>query len=238
MADQMQKADRKGSHLRVVLGATCYADAESTLILASELARQLRAELHGLLVRDEAIFSAAGHLKAYAVSYSGQPGAAVTADAMLRAFEADARRFEHQLLTIGRRAAIGTGFSASEGRLAEALQRSAERGDLAIFGFRREVRDSGSVVLILGAGRQPPAFAEPLAAGLGKRLVVLSEAGSGADSARPAAESRQFLGPDELLRQLDALSPAAVIVAADSAALPAPTRLLDAARCPVVFTGG
>ncbi len=215
---------------RVVLGATCYADAEGGLGIAVELARHAGAELHGLLVREEASLSAVRVFRARAVSFTGEPSAEVTETALLNAYRADARRFAERLGGAARLARIAAEFRATEGRLWDAVQKAAGPGGVAVFGYRRALGDSGSVVLVLGQGRAAPGFAAPLATGLKKRLLVLSEA-----SPPPGVEGERFKGPDELLRRLDALSPAAVIVAADPAALPPPTRLVEAARCPVVF---
>lgn len=242
MARPTANDDTTGRRVRVVLGATCYADAEGALTIAAELARQVGAELHGLLVQDEAILTAAGRPRALVVSYSGGQATGVTADAMLRAFQADARRFESELTGLAKTAAIAAEFRATGGRLAEVVLQSAGSGDVAIFGFRRAMRDSGSVVLILGGQGEPPEFAAPLAQGLRKRLIVLTGAPRRKEIAKyfarrpgPAPELRVCDDPDALLRRLETLSPAAVIVAADRAELPAPARLVNAARCPVIL---
>ncbi|WP_397543984.1 hypothetical protein [Roseovarius salis] len=237
MASRTPIDPRPAKHFRVVLGATCYADAEGALSLAVALARQVEAELHGLLVRDEGILTAAGRPRARVVTYSGDQASAISRTEMLRAYEADARRFEERLTGLARTARVAARFNALEGRLSEVVLQSSGQGDVVILGFRRAMRDSGSVVLVLGKGHQPPAFAAPLAAGLGKRLVVLCAS----DEDRPAAlhsefETRRFHDREELLRQLETLSPAAVIIAADPGTLPATGRVLDAARCPVVVT--
>lgn len=215
---------------RVVLGATCFADAEGGLHIAVELARHAGAELHGLLVREEASLSAVRVFRARAVSFTGEPAAEVTETALLRAYRADARRFAERLGGAARLARVAAEFQATEGRLWDAVQKAAGPGGVAVFGYRRAVGDSGSVVLVLGQGRAVPAFAAPLAAGMKKHLVILSE---GAQPARAAGEV--YHGPDELLQRLGALSPAAVIVAADPATLPPAARVVEAARCPVVF---
>jgi len=233
-----------GAHgrVRVVLGATCYADAEGALGIAVELARHAGADLCGLLVAEEASLTAVRTFRARVVSFSGEPAAGITETAFLQAYRADARRFAERLSGAARAARLTAEFRATEGRLWDAVQQAAGPGGVAVFGFRRAVRDSGSVVLVLGRGRDAPGFAAPLAGALKKRLVVLSQApppvsGIGPDAAT-ASEVHLFEGAGDLLRRLETLSPAAVIVAADPAGLPPAARLVDAARCPVVFAAG
>lgn len=55
----------------MILGASCYPDAEAALALALELARQMGAELHGVFVRETAVL-AAGYAHSRVVTYSGQ----------------------------------------------------------------------------------------------------------------------------------------------------------------------
>jgi len=225
-------ADNTAGHARrrVVLGATCFADAEGGLHIAVELARSAGAELRGLLVREEASLAAVRVFRARTISFTGEPAAEVTETALLRAYRADARRFAERLVGAARLARVAAEFQATEGRLWDAVQQAAGPGGVTVFGYRRAVGDSGAVVLVLGQGRAMPAFAAPLATGLKKHLVILSE---GAQPARAAGEV--YHGPDELLQRLGALSPAAVIVAADPATLPPAARVVEAARCPVVF---
>ncbi|MCB2093011.1 MAG: hypothetical protein KDE11_01260 [Rhodobacteraceae bacterium] len=221
-----------GGHVRhrVVLGATCYADAEGGLTVAIELARHAGAELHGLLVQDEASLSAVRVMRARVLSFSGEPAAEVSEQALLSAYRADARRFAERLRGAARMARLRAEFRAVEGRLWDVVQQAAGPGGVVVFGYRRAVGDSGAVVLVLGRGRTVPGFASALAADLGKHLVVLAE------GAPPAAMAGDvYAGPDQLVRRLSALSPAAVIVAADPAGLPPPARLVEAARCPVVL---
>jgi len=237
----------------VVLGATCYADAEAALSIALALARQAGGGIEGVLVRDENVLMAASHHRVRIVSYSGTSATATTGEAMLLAYQSDARRFEERLSGLAREARIATGFRAIEGHLAEAVEEMVTAGDIAVLGVRRAFGDSGSVVVISDSDRALPAFAAPLAASLGKRLIVLSpaarkrqaaQASAGEDMPRSGspgglpAETLVYEGADALLRRLDALSPAAVIVAAGTSDLPALAQLVDAARCPVILGAG
>ena len=119
-----------GGHVRhrVVLGATCYADAEGGLTVAIELARHAGAELHGLLVQDEASLSAVRVMRARVLSFSGEPAAEVSEQALLSAYRADARRFAERLRGAARMARLRAEFRAVEGRLWDVVQQAADIG--------------------------------------------------------------------------------------------------------------
>ncbi|PWE31404.1 hypothetical protein DDZ14_12890 [Maritimibacter sp. 55A14] len=233
---------------RVILGATCYADAEAALHLAVELGRRLGAEIQGLLVSDETILSAAGHPKARVVSYSGTSVSQVTAEAMRSAFRADARLFERQLQRRAAAAALGVSFRAEPGRLASVLAGAAGAGDLVIFGYRRAIRDGDSVVLVAGGdGMTTDALrtAVQLRAILRKRLVVLTAAtrqrevvAALADLGEGPAELRVVSSDADLLRALDRMSPAAVVMASAPADLALVVQVVEAARSPVIVPFG
>ncbi|MDW3118730.1 MAG: hypothetical protein R8G60_13845 [Roseovarius pacificus] len=172
---------------RVLLGATCYTDAEGTMQIAVLAAREIGAELHGLLVVDESILAAASAPRARSVGFSGARIAQITAEQMQAAFRADARRFREQLLRAARGASLGAGFRQERGRLAAVLEQGAGAGDLIVYGFRRAPRDSDCVILIASATDSAPrltALAAHLSEGLGKPLIVLVPAQTA--EARPA----------------------------------------------------
>lgn len=233
---------------RVILSATCYADAEAALHLAVLLARQVGAGLHGLLVSDEAILEAARHPHARAVSFSGQAVSQVTVETMRAAFRADARLFEKRLVQAARDAVLDTGFSAIGGRLMAVLAQITGARDIVVVGFRRALREGDALILVLG-DRNPDSgqlsLALHLAAAAHKRLVVFATprweeeivAAFRRDSGVRHNEYRPYLGTGNLLRELERMSPAALIIATgQDEALPV-TALINAARCPVILTG-
>lgn len=241
----MRPGDRRA---RVILGATCSVDAIGTLQIAVQIARRRGADLYGLLVTDEAILAAASGPRARAVGFFGGQIAPITAERMLDAFRADARRFEQGLLRAAQAASVHAAFRQAQGRLATALDEGAGAGDLLVYGFARPERGADCVVL-LSDGTAPAAdlleLAAQLAAYPDRPLVVLAPpAGDAALKAAlaahaPAVSHAPVLVPvadmSALLAQLERRRPAAVIAAAPRAALPPVGRLLDAARCPVIF---
>lgn len=245
MQRDADRAGQGGRH-RVILGASCYPDAEAALALALELARQMGAELHGVFVRETAVLAAA-YSHSRVVTYSGQRESGLTAAAIAKAFRADARRFEGLLARRAKAAALVSSFREAEGHVQEELRRSAEAGDIIISGFKPILRAAGCIALILAEGQGVPGFALWLARKTGKPLVALIACAPGAgpgtapgsaEQPGDVAETRFCTLPDVLLRQLEHMSPAAVIVAAPLAGLPPPARIQEAARCPLVIQSG
>ncbi|MFW8635634.1 hypothetical protein [Cribrihabitans pelagius] len=243
----MTQADTGGGgaagRARVILGASCYPDAEAALALAMELARNLGAELQGVFVRETAVL-AATYSYARVVTYSGRQEAGLNAAAMARALQADARRFEGLLARRTRAAALNSSFREAEGHLQDALSQTARAGDLLVLGYKPVLRAAGCLALILAEGQAVPDYAVRLARKAGKPLVVLvacTGAAGAPQGAVPqtaggsAIETRRCTPPGTLLRHLEHMSPAAVLIAAPLAGLPSIARIQDAARCPVVI---
>ena len=228
----------------VILGATCYADAEASLRVAVVLARQIGGEIHGCLVTDEAILASVAHPRARAVAYSGHSLTKVTSKTMHAAFRSDARLFKDRLLRAARQASLDSKFSEASGRLTGVLQDKAKAGDLIVFGFRRAIRDGDRVVLV--AGDTPPDtdllnLGVQLSATLGKRLTLFTVPEFTAEITSRLSELAvttydllPFTGNEELLVELDRMSPSAVVLGLGASDHPSVMRLVDAARCPVI----
>ena len=205
---------------RVLLCATCYPDAEAAMTMATELARQIGADLHGVLVRDNKAFLTTEGVVSAVVYYSGAQATGVRTEDMARAFRADARRFRDQLLRKARDATIWADFQETEGRISEAMKAASESGDVVVFGIKPILRRGNDLVVVLEEGDDLPEFVERLANRMGKHLTILS------------VQAEQ----NELLSQLDRMSPAAVILARESAELPSIARIAEVARCPVIVS--
>ncbi len=238
------KSDDLSRRAHVILGATCYADAEASLRVAVVLARQIGGEIHGCLVTDEAILASVAHPRARAVAYSGHGIAKVTSKSMQAAFRSDARLFEDQLFRAARQASLDSKFSEASGRLTGVLREKAEAGDFIVFGFRRAIRDGDRIVLVAGDKRPETELLNlggRLSAALGKRLTILAAPEVTAEITSRLSELAvttydlwPFNGNEELLVELDRMSPSAVVIGLRSSDLPSVMRLVDAARCPVV----
>jgi hypothetical protein len=209
---------RAARRSRVMLYAPCYIDAEAAMDLATELARQIKAELHGILLRDRALMTETRGPVAAVVSYAGNPTRNVSSQSMIDAFQADARRFRDSLLRQAREAALSAAFEETEERLTEAMAHSAAASDVLVVGFKPMGRTGDALVVVLDDGQDMPDYAKALAQRLNKRLVALR---FGADQT-------------DLLARLDRMSPAAVLLAGTQSALPPLARIVDTARCPVI----
>lgn len=208
-------------HNRVILCATCYLDAEAAMNLATELAHQIGAELQGVMVRDRDSLAASGGRVSAVVSYSGVRATRVTMEDMLNAFRADARRFRDQFLRQAQDAMLSAAFQEAEGRLTEVVQSTARSGDLVVLGVKPLTQGGHDLVVVLEEGGTVPEFAKGLAHKLNKHLVAMS-----------LSQQEQ----SDPLDRLDRMSPAAVILADANSDLPSLTRIIDAARCPVIVS--
>lgn len=236
-----QTTEQATRHTRVILGACCYADAEASLDLATELARLLGADLHGMMVRDDVVFGASAVSQVSVISFSGKRASGISMDRMRVAFAADARQFEQQLNRRARAAALQCYFRKTQGNLAETLQKSAGAGDIVVFAFKPVLRVSGALVLILGQQGAIPDYIAKLARKLRKPLVVLT-------SALPQKpDSRVLLPPgqqvvfqayenaDAMLAVLERMSPTAVFLSPHGHDLPSISRIVESARSPVIL---
>lgn len=228
---------------RVILGATCFADAEAALEVAVVLAKRANAELHGLLVADEAIFAALETAHALTITYSGQTMRVESAEAMRSAFRADAASFEQRLLEAARAASLAHAFTQASGRMARAAAEIAKAGDLLIYGFHRPKGGDDSLVLILGdpGQGQSMALAGELMAALGRPLTVFVPPGA-EPAARKALARHGIAGATvetaadqkAMLARLDRMRPAAVLLAPGWPETLGIERLVEAARAPVI----
>jgi len=221
----MPDPDEQGSlatqHGRVILCATCYLDAEAAMSLATELAGQTGAALHGMLVHDTATLSASFGMASAVVSYSGVRATGVTMEDMLGAFRADARRFRDRLQRLARDASLSAAFQEAEGPLTAAVQATATPGDVIVFGFKPLALGAHDLVLVLEDNGTVPEFAQNLARKLNKQLVVM-----------PLTGQMQ----QDMLDRLDRMAPAAVILVSANPDLRSLTRIIETARCPVIVS--
>lgn len=227
---------------RVILGANCYSDAESTLELASVLAQQVGAELRGLLIHETSVLFSENQLQARIVSYSGMSSAMVTAGALMKAYHADARHFERHLSSAAKASALESSFDEIEGCLTDVLRTQAHSGDIIVFGYKPIFHQNGPVVLVLGDKTELPKFAVNLTRKLHKQLHILLSGsrigdvvGAEAEKLGMAATIKAYETSNELVADLERMTPTAVVLADHSAGEPAVARMLEAARCPVIL---
>lgn len=229
---------------KVILGATCFADAEAALQLAVSLAQQISADLHGCLVADDAILASVAVPKAQVVTYSGRRFDNVTQQSMQTAFHADARLFQQRLLSAARKASLEAAFSERRGQLSSLMTPRGDTSDLVIFGFRRAAPLPEGVVAVFGATAPDPDLlrvSAALARSRRMRLTVIADHGAFAEIKAQLAQTRSadvvlVAAPRQVdvLATLEKMRPLAVFVGDDPSNAAWVRRLIDAARCPVV----
>lgn len=222
---------------RVLVIANCYADARTAIPLAMRLARSARAEVLGVFGEDPVTRDLPG------VAFAAEAGGGASAQRMLAAFQRDARAFEADLSRAAARATLSWSFRRLSGTLEAILQDIAERGDIALMGYRQTLQVAGPVVVLSERDESPAlALGAELAHGLRRPLRLVTMGRPGGPHAPGRADGRDEVADfDAALRLLDGLAAAAVVVDADSPSLATPgriQRLREAARCPVILRDG
>jgi len=238
------KANEMKPKLRVVLGATCYVDAEATMHLSIQLARLVGAEIHGVLVNDGTVFSAARASSTRTVTFSGETSVNVTVEAISSAFRSDARMFEQRLKIRADKATLNSGFSTQDGKLFPALEHLSKPGDYAVLGFRRAIYDGDCLFVALGENENFDnhlKLAVQLSTRLAKPIIISASPsfhgaikGWFSQTITPLPAMVSYTGTSGLLSQLETLSPVAVLMATGQHYRAPLAQIIDAARCPVI----
>lgn len=221
---------------RVVLGATCFADAESSLEIALGIAVETGGELHGLLIEEETILVFSGNPAARTISPRGETRGSPGLGRMQAAFRQDASRFEESLSRAAADRAVRWRFSHRPGRLTAVLSEETSAGDLVLLSGEPLQREPGEIVLLAGNGWDGALFA--VAAGLARtyhsRLRILRPA-----QAAPVPRDlpvpvlvEDLSGPGELAARLSRLGASSLLVADLADAAPVLGRFLEHARFP------
>ncbi|TCM77337.1 hypothetical protein [Rhodovulum steppense] len=162
------------STVRVILSATCLAEAEAALPLATGLAAEAGAALAGVLIEDADNIALALAGAARFVDPAGRMLAGLDPARMGAAYARDAARFERLLARAATAAALSWSFRHTQGRLAEALAGIAAPGDLLVLPagpMRAPLRE---IVLAAGADAALAPLAEAAAARLSRPLRRLA----------------------------------------------------------------
>ena len=197
---------------RVLLMASCLADAAPSITLAVTAAAQLRASLEGVLAQDPRAEGAALVMAA---------GETLSPERLARAYAADARAFRQRLDHAAATAALQWAFRTDTGALPDLALRPPRPDDAVLIAHRRLMALRGPVVVLGGAdGEQTADRALDLAIDLARALGVRS----------------RFLPGDIALAEIELLS-ASLILLPGSVKAPAPRlrQIIEAARCPVLL---
>ena len=137
---------------RVVVSATCFADADAAIKIATRLAQTIGGEVLGILVEDESISRFAELPFAKVLAFpagSHQPDMPqVNSRAMQIAFQRDAGDFRRILAKTARDSSVDWQFESKRGKIVSIMSSTARKGDLVLLGYQQARRFSGEILYV------------------------------------------------------------------------------------------
>jgi hypothetical protein len=228
--------------VRILVGASSFADARTALQLAGQLARDSGGFLGGILVEEEAVLSVCRMPRQRIVSVTGAFRAVPTLQELRTLIEADAKAFEALLADVAQSVPGGWSFERELGDLVASMSQAAQSWDVLIFGQQLSHRVHGKVVVLKNADATSagvPRIADTLAGVLNTELAVI-EIGGGGQEPQPA-QSSPAATLNTALAQIARINCQAIVTDLSVDQLQngdGLRRLLMAAQCPVIVLGG
>lgn len=137
---------------RVIVSATCFADADAAIKTATRLAQAIGGEVLGILVEDEAISRFAelpfAKVLAFPVAAHQPDMPQVNSRAMRIAFQRDAGDFRSILAKTARDASVDWKFESKRGQIVSIMNASARKGDFVLLGYQQARQFSGEILYI------------------------------------------------------------------------------------------
>lgn len=220
-------ADKKTR--RLLLGATCYADARESIDIAALLARKLNLDISAYLLEDEATLLASDLPHAKVTNPSGTT-LPVSASEMRDAFHRDAQAFQQALSIKAKRSRLDWTFTQIAGTFESVLDEEGGRKSLSLFGYNRlHQPPSGTKSLIVVAfeGKELDPSVDQLA------LALAEETGGQIET---IALDVQF-DQSQLIAFLQGQNLAALIISDPLVRKIGVDTVINAGRCPVVIIG-
>ncbi|WP_433989405.1 hypothetical protein SuNHUV7_40070 (plasmid) [Pseudoseohaeicola sp. NH-UV-7] len=231
------------SYTRILIGAGCFADAETAIRLADRIAASLPAELGGVLVDEGLMIDIVSLPGQRVVSSAGVLQVPPSVRQVHSLIEADAKAFRSRLSAIARTRTVKWSFEQRSGELISGLCEAAKGWDILLLGYREMHKRPGQVVVVAFASprvEKARKLANDLACVLKADVLELC-LGTGQDTGETSGPRSIAVNTErELLLQLGRINASAVVV--DLAASPLRSgdqlrHLLEAARCPVFVLG-
>ena len=219
--------EKSTSRSRIILGATCFADASPAIRIAIDLAKQVDARIDALLIEEYAISHFSTLPYARTLSQADQQIRKVNPHAMKKAFERDATAFQETLALAADKATLDWSFDKKRGELAQTVLSHVVTGDFVIFGHQPLGKSGGQKVLILSHPNDKKGYLAELGnrvaktAGQPTEIVVLS---SDLDE-----KTKQ-----EILEQINKMNLLAIIGSKRIVGRFGLENLLNMGRCPVL----
>lgn len=239
-----------GKPHRIVVGATCYADASSVIEIGCFLAENTKGELQAILIEEDAVYGLSA-LPSARVTPVGGLTRPVTPEAMIAAFKRDATAYEKAIREGAAKRAIRWSFEKRRGEFPVVLSHDLSTGDLIIFGYQVLRRGPGELMVVDYANDMDVSLVE-LASEVAQEMqrplhvVLLRNSPEAAILVSEHSRSRmQRLATnltimdkqeniETLLDTIRRGRVATVVISATLARDIGIERLLDAARCPVI----
>lgn len=235
---------------RIVLGATCYADASSVIEIGCYLAESTKGELQAILIEQDAVYDLSA-LPSARVTPVGGASRPVTPEAMIEAFRRDAAAYEKAIRERAAERAIRWSFEKRRGEFPVVLNHDLSTGDLIVFGYQAMRRGMGELLVVDYANDMDVSLVE-LASNVAQEMrrdlhiVLLRKSPEAAIKVSEHSRSRMerlatnltIMDKDDNVETLLATirhgRVATIMISAELARDIGMGRLLDAARCPVI----
>lgn len=212
---------------RLVIGATCFADARAAIDLAVVIAKTLEMDIVAFLLEDEAVYLASNHPSARTITHSGS-SLPVTGAIMREAFEKDARALEHALSAMEKRSGLRWSFNRLAGNLESLLERENGNRRFSLFGadwVRLQSPDPKNAIVAIVEDASTQSITSSLAKMLASELTMSFEAFQTND---------ETIEGDGLISFLQNRSLSAAVVSNNIVQKYGIENILNAARCPVI----
>ena len=232
---------------RIIISATCFADAGASMGIAAVIAQIVKSDLLGLLVEDESILRFADLPSASVVALESRTQQRVTPSAMDKAYQRDAIAFKIILAKVAKDASINWSFQHKRGQSMPLVKSLALKGDLILLGHQLARNARGEIVCL--------SYDEDNQKGLQKLAVKVAHqlqspfhsitAMKSAKTKRSIAAgmkehgslpSGDYFHEDEVLDYLGKTSLKAVFLSASVNQKIDINKIFEAARCPIIFS--
>lgn len=223
------------SQSKVIISATCFADADAAIKMATKLAKKINRDLHGLLIEDESILRYADLPFAKVIAFQSGMPQQVTPEAMASAFRSDAKLFKTILAKTAVKASVNWSFESKRGQMMPLLHSITSKGDLILFGYQQSQMLSGRILYLNFSNTDNSEYRE-LASQIASEMNMPFEFISFRNSLKPDANSTTTVeNEDQVLELLHKTNLRAVFVAADDEHNFDINKFLEAARCPIIY---
>ncbi len=226
---------------RVIIGATCFADADGAIAMAAILARKLEGEILGLLIEDDAILRIAYLPSAKTLAFKGGSVQSITPEAMESAFQRDAKDFQRRLTRAAGQMAVNWSFERKRGQMMSLLQSVASTGDVVFLGHQRTSFSKGEIIFIDDTHGEKTHLLD-MGMEISREMDLSLQRINLSKSDEPLTKPETGLlstvsvsSKDEMLEYLHKTNPSAVFVALKTGHNFDLHEILEAARCPVIL---